>query len=139
MTNNKKSPVLTNTLTESVKTRQEPIENNSIDNPIIRNNNKNAKQKPRTIFLVKKNNEKTTRIVLCGQDAKTLLALIRAGNEGRTSLEVSSWAFAMSSYISNLRNRHGLNIKTVMEAHDKGSHARYFLQDNVEIIEMSNF
>ncbi len=69
-----------------------------------------------------------------GRDAETLIWLLRAGEAGITALEVSSWAYRLSSYIHHLRHEYGLEIRTIMEPHDGGKHARYVLITIVVII-----
>lgn len=71
-----------------------------------------------------------------GQVARTLVALLDAGDKGITSLDISSWALRTSSYISDLRHRHGLDIQTNDENHENpdgfvGTHARYILKSKV--------
>lgn len=75
----------------------------------------------------------TRAITTYGQTARCLDALIEAGDTGTTSLEISTWALRTSSYISQLRHKHGLSIKTSNEDHTNpdgfvGTHARYRLQ-----------
>lgn len=75
-------------------------------------------------------------ITTYGQTARCLDALIQAGEAGTTSLEISSWSLRTSSYISQLRHKHQINIHTADENHENpdgfiGTHARYFLQSNV--------
>jgi hypothetical protein len=62
-------------------------------------------------------------------------ALVEAGDRGTTALEMSSWALRLSRYIFNLRTRYGLDIETRDEPHDGGTHGRYFLLSQVEIID----
>ena len=72
---------------------------------------------------------------LRGQKARTLFALIQAGTDGITSLEISSWAFRTSAYIHELRNDpYNLDIQTIREEHRGGWHARYILHTSVEIL-----
>ena len=72
-------------------------------------------------------------ISVTGQVARCLLALVEAGPEGRTALEVSSWALRFAAYCHRLRHDCGLNITTEHEAHDCGWHGRHILLDNVTI------
>lgn len=75
---------------------------------------------------------------LKGQFARAAEALIRNGDRGVTSLEISSWALRLSHYIHVLRNRHGLVIETVMEDHFEpveGRHGRYVLCTPCRIVE----
>ena len=70
-----------------------------------------------------------------GQVARTLAALVQAGQNGVTALEVSSWAYRLGAYVHDLRHDHGLDIKTQREEHPGGWHARYVLQTPVEILD----
>lgn len=69
-----------------------------------------------------------------GQIARTLTALVDAGDEGQTAQEVSSWAFRFGAYIHELRHRYGLEIQTIREEHPFGWHGRYVLQTPVRIV-----
>lgn len=77
-----------------------------------------------------------------GRYGQTLRELIKAGDEGITAQEVSSWALRMSHYIDVLRkdSRYRLHIETVMEGHEvpgmgPGQHARYILRTRCELID----
>lgn len=72
--------------------------------------------------------------VFSGQVAKTLSALVGAGKNGVTSLEISSWALRLSAYIFILRHEHGLEITMHREPHATGWHGRYFLLSSVIIL-----
>ena len=72
-----------------------------------------------------------------GQNAKALLALVKAGAKGVTALEVAAWAFRFSAYCHVLRHRHGLTISTEWEAHEGGKHGRYVLLSSVTILSQS--
>lgn len=67
------------------------------------------------------------RITVTGREAQTLTALIEAGSKGITALEMSSWAYRLGAYVHRLRHDYGLDIETVREAHEGGSHGRYIL------------
>ncbi|PEQ10655.1 hypothetical protein B2G71_20925 [Novosphingobium sp. PC22D] len=71
-----------------------------------------------------------------GQTARTLVALVEAGEAGVTALEIASWAFRLSHYIMVLRHRHRLAIPMIWEAHEGGNHGRYVLRSTVTIIEI---
>lgn len=75
-------------------------------------------------------------IELSGQTARTLTALIEAGESGVTALEMSSWAIRISEYVRILRHDHGLNIETIREDHNgpagPGWHGRYVMYSAVE-------
>lgn len=68
-----------------------------------------------------------------GQTARSLLALVEAGPQGRTALEVSTWALRFAAYCHVLRRDHGLNVVTLREDHDGGWHGRHVLLDKVTI------
>lgn len=72
-----------------------------------------------------------------GQFARTLHALVEAGQRGVTALEVGSWALRLAHYILILR-RLGLVIDMQREKHGgsaPGWHGRYVLQTGVQIID----
>lgn len=80
-------------------------------------------------------------IAVVGRYAQTLRALVEAGPKGVTALEMSSWALRLGHYIYILRHRDGLNIETINEAHDgdyPGTHGRYVLHSQVELIESAD-
>jgi hypothetical protein len=77
------------------------------------------------------------RFTVIGQEARTLVALVKAGQKGCTALEVSSWALRFAAYTHNLRHGHGLDIITQHEQHDGGWHGRHILTTPVNIIEAS--
>ena len=74
-------------------------------------------------------------IIVRGQTARTLLALVEAGPNGCTALEVSSWAYRFSAYCHDLIHKHGLVIRTDKERHPGGWHGRYVLETPVRILE----
>jgi hypothetical protein len=82
--------------------------------------------------------EKEIIFTLRGQMAKSLIALIKAGDKGCNALEVTCWALRFSGYIHFLRKDYGLEIITQREPHDGGWHARYFLLDEIEVVERSD-
>jgi hypothetical protein len=70
-----------------------------------------------------------------GRDAWALQELISAGPRGCTPFDHPGPRW--SAYVFNLKRDHGLNIETRHEAHKgkfPGTHARYVLLDDVEII-----
>lgn len=69
-----------------------------------------------------------------GQVARTLLALVAAGQRGITALEVSGWAFRLAAYCCDLRHRFGLAVRTVREVHPGGWHGRHILESPVRIL-----
>jgi hypothetical protein len=73
-----------------------------------------------------------------GRRAWALRHLVNAGKSGCTSIEHSGPRW--SAYVHKLRTLHGLSIETIDERHGgqfAGSHARYVLRSEVEIIEDS--
>ncbi len=101
---------------------------------ILKSNSNNRNKKLTATFSLQ-NSGATKTITLKGQTAKTLIALIKAKQKGCTALEISSWALRLSGYIHILRTKYRLNIVTKKEPHDGGSHGRYFLLDEVDILE----
>ena len=76
-------------------------------------------------------------ITAIGREAQTIIALVDAGPKGITSLETfyAGWAVRLGAYIFDLKAM-GVPIRSTREAHDGGKHARYFLAEPVEIIEV---
>lgn len=72
-------------------------------------------------------------VTLSGQVARTLVTLLEAGGEGCTARDASDWSYRFSSYVHQLRHRHGLRITTAAETHPNGRHARYFLETTVRV------
>lgn len=70
-------------------------------------------------------------ILVTGQTARALLALVAAGPKGVTAAEMSCWALRLAAYTHDLRHKHGLVIPTEHEAHDGGWHGRHCLVDAV--------
>jgi hypothetical protein len=73
------------------------------------------------------------QIVVTGQVAKALAALVHSGAAGVTALEMSSWAYRLGTYVHTLRRDCGLAIETVHEPHEGGWHGRYMLRSLVVI------
>lgn len=97
-----------------------------------------AKSRVKINFEVEDELGKWNRVELVGRFAQTLDALIRAGERGITSLEISSWALRLSHYVFILRTEHGLAISCEMEEHDgpyPGRHGRYRLETPARIAE----
>jgi len=69
-----------------------------------------------------------------GQTAKSLMALVEAGDKGRTAQETASWAFRFAAYCHNLIHNHGLSIRMDREKHEGGWHGRHVLETPVEIL-----
>ena len=74
-----------------------------------------------------------SRFVVRGQTARTLIALINAGDQGTTALEVSTWALRLAHYVFELRTIHRLAIRCEREEHPGGWHGRYVLETPVRI------
>jgi hypothetical protein len=68
------------------------------------------------------------------QPRRALAALIKAGSNGVTALELSSWAYRLGAYVHTLRHDYGLAIETLREPHDGGWHGRYVLHTPCQII-----
>jgi hypothetical protein len=70
-----------------------------------------------------------------GREAETIIALVDAGPRGITSLEAfrAGWAVRLSAYVFDLRAM-GVPIRSTREQHEGGSHARYTLEGQVEIV-----
>jgi len=68
------------------------------------------------------------------QPQRALAALIKAGSNGVTALELSSWAYRLGAYVHTLRHDYGLAIETLREPHDGGWHGRYVLHTPCQII-----
>jgi hypothetical protein len=68
------------------------------------------------------------------QQRRALAALIGAGSQGVTALELSSWAYRLGAYVHTLRHDYGLAIETLREPHDGGWHGRYVLHTPCQII-----
>lgn len=73
--------------------------------------------------------------IVKGQTAKSLRALVTAGSNGVTAMEVTCWALRFSAYCWELRHKHGLVIDTLREDHDGGWHGRHVLRSPVTILE----
>ena len=72
-------------------------------------------------------------IIVKGQTAKALLALVEAGPKGVTALEAATWAYRLAAYCHDLRRKHGLTIRTDRESHPGGWHGRHVLESDVRI------
>jgi hypothetical protein len=72
-----------------------------------------------------------------GKEARTLLALLKAGERGVSVLDARRWALRLAAYIFELRGK-GLVIETARERHsgrDPGWHGRYTLRSKIELVE----
>ena len=68
------------------------------------------------------------------QERRALAALIAAGGDGVTALELSSWAYRLGAYVHTPRHNYGLAIETLREPHEGGWHGRYVLHTPCQII-----
>lgn len=74
-------------------------------------------------------------ITIVGRDAWALERLLDAGEVGCTP--ITQPAPRWSHYVWKLRTKYGIVIETIDEAHGgtfAGSHARYVLRSNVEVL-----
>ncbi|MCD1644799.1 hypothetical protein [Aurantimonas coralicida] len=74
-------------------------------------------------------------MIVVGRKAWALERLVAAGNRGCTPIDTPGPRW--SDYVHKLRREHGLVIETIDEAHGgtfAGSHARYVLRSNVEVL-----
>lgn len=92
-------------------------------------------QPPRKRLVVKAIGPDGQPFTVTGQNAKALLALVKAGAAGVTALDVAAWAFRLAAHCHVLRHRHRLSIITLWEGHEGGRHARYVLRSSVTIIQ----
>jgi len=74
------------------------------------------------------------RLIVRGQTAKALIALVNAGGYGVTALEAASWAYRFAAYCHLLRTQYGLAIRTEREEHSGGWHGRHVLETPVKIL-----
>ncbi|MFT3986310.1 hypothetical protein [Aestuariivirga sp.] len=74
-----------------------------------------------------------------GRDAWALLELLRMGERGCTPIDNPGPRW--SHYVFKLKRAHGLDIETIDEKHGgafAGTHARYVLRSQVEVLETSD-
>ena len=69
-----------------------------------------------------------------GQTARTIAALVEAGDRGVTALECGAWAFRLAAYCHDLRRNFGLDIETKRETHPGGWHGRHILRTPISIL-----
>jgi len=87
-------------------------------------------------FLVYAEPEKRT-FSLRGRYVLILQQMIEAGPRGITALELKSWTTRLANVIGEFRNKHLLDIETVMEANTGqfgGEHGRYVLRTLVTVL-----
>lgn len=93
-------------------------------------NSRNGNKKIYASFLLTQNNRKK-EIGLNGQNAKTLLTLIKTRKGLGTYEGIDSGLGRISWYVCVLRHEFGINIKTIREGERRTG--RYFLMDQVEV------
>jgi hypothetical protein len=76
------------------------------------------------------------RFQVTGQTARTIAALVEAGDRGVTALECGAWAFRLAAYCHDLRHGFGLDIETKRETHPGGWHGRHILCTPVRILDI---
>jgi len=76
------------------------------------------------------------RFQVSGQTARTIVALVEAGDRGLTALECGAWAFRLAAYCHDLRHDFGLDIETKRETHPGGWHGRHILRTPVRIMDI---
>lgn len=76
------------------------------------------------------------RCIVRGMNARTLVNLCQKDGEGITHADVLEWARYLPAYISELRKRHRLDIRSMLEPHIGGSHARYVLLSPIKLIDI---
>ena len=70
-----------------------------------------------------------------GKEAQTLLLLVEKGARGIVAYDFRGGPpFRLGAYVCELRHRFEIAIRTEREPHQGGSHARYILEDQVEIL-----
>jgi hypothetical protein len=89
-----------------------------------------------TVVFCRYINGERHQYLVRGRIAQTLYHLVQASERGITALEVSTWALRLAAYVCILRHDYGLDIVTLREPHEGGSHARYVLHTPVEILEL---
>jgi len=92
----------------------------------------NGNKKIYASFLLTKQNRKK-EIGLNGQNAKTLLTLIKSKHGLSTYDGYGSGLPRLSWYVCVLRHNYDINIITIREEHLGGWHGRYVLLDRVEV------
>jgi hypothetical protein len=71
-------------------------------------------------------------LIVQGQTAKAIRALVLAGAQGVTAQEVAGWAYRFAAYCHEFRKL-GLDIETLREDHDGGWHGRHVLHTAVRL------
>lgn len=73
-----------------------------------------------------------------GRQAQAICWLYERQGRGVTSQEMSSWALRLSAYVFILKHEHNVNIRTDREPHKGGSHGRYVLVSQVDILKVED-
>jgi hypothetical protein len=89
-------------------------------------------------ITIKSWNDKEYRIqrITGHRNCQAIFVLHENLKRGVTALEMSSWALRLANYIHILRHRYNLIIRMEYEEHDGGTHARYFLDTPIEVVEI---
>lgn len=99
---------------------------------MLKNNSNKGNERIFAKFVVTKNDQQNP-LYLEGQNALTLIALIKAGGRGITSIQSHDLKLLrLSSYVHILRHEHDIVILTIREGERRT--ARYVLMDRVEIM-----
>ena len=93
-----------------------------------------------TIIVKTEKPEGQKTYAIKGRPAQTLLCLYKAGKQGVTAEELSSWALRLASYIFKLKNNYGIEIQTTREPNSNGIgyHGRYRLLTQIISLELEN-
>jgi len=89
----------------------------------------------KSTFIILIEGQSARRVVLKGRYAWALKALVEASGTGCTPIDTPGPRW--SAYIYVLRHEYGLDIETITEPHKgpfPGTHARYVLNSNVELV-----
>jgi hypothetical protein len=69
-----------------------------------------------------------------GSAGRVLHDLVSAGTRAIATLGCSGWTLRLADYIHRFRHEYGSTVRTTREPHSGGSHTRYFLDTEVEIV-----
>lgn len=102
---------------------------------MLKNNSSKGNERIFAKFVVTKNDHQNP-LYLEGQNARTVIALIKAGGLGITSIQSHDLKLLrLSSYVHILRHEHQINILTIREGERRV--ARYVLMSAVELLQSS--
>lgn len=102
---------------------------------MLKNNSSKGNERIFAKFVVTKNDQQNP-LYLEGQNARALIALIKAGGRGITSIQSHDLKLLrLSSYVHILRHEHEVNILTIREGERRV--ARYVLMNAVELLKSS--